>query len=394
MWNKVKLGEVLIRQFDDLKIDELAKYKRVTIKTKGQGVFLRDELFGNEIGTKNQYFINEGQFLLSKIDAMNGAFGIVPKICDKAIITGNFWTYNISNELIETQYLEFLIKAGVFTELSHKASEGTTNRKYLREPSFLAIEIPLPPLSEQLTIVAKLENATAKLKQIKQLRAESLKETEMIFDNFLANKYLKNESFLKIKLSNKEYLSINPSKSELSGFEDNTEVSFIPMSNVNPVKGIIESQNIRKLFEVKKGYTYFRNNDVIFAKITPCMENGNTAVAENLLNNIGFGSTEFIVFRVTEKLNSKYLYFLFRCRRFRDIAKENMTGTAGQQRISVSFFENFEIPIPPLEIQNQIVSEIENFNKKLDTIKQLQQQTEAEITAMEKSILNKYIQTN
>ena len=156
---------------------------------------------------------------------------------------------------------------------------------------------------------------------------------------------------------------LNPSKSELVNFDENMEVSFVPMKAVDSVEGIIKTPEIRHLTEVKKGYTYFRENDVIFAKITPCMENGKSAICKNLKNKLGFGSTEFHVLRPKDIVLSEWIYYFVRQNKFRKHAEKVMSGSAGQQRVPISFIQSYKIPIPSIKIQKKILEEIKNARK-------------------------------
>jgi len=146
---KVKVGDVLKRVKDTTTIDDNQRYKRMTIKMNHKGVSVRDIELGINIGTKSQFFIREGQFLLSKIDARNGAFGIVPPEADGAIITGNFWAFDVNQKELNIDLFHIMTSLPFFDELSKKASSGTTNRQYLDEKKFLAQEITLPPIEEQ-----------------------------------------------------------------------------------------------------------------------------------------------------------------------------------------------------------------------------------------------------
>jgi len=127
------------------------------------------------------------------------------------------------------------------------------------------------------------------------------------------------------------------------------------MSAVDEQTGAISVREERPLAEVSKGYTSFEEGDVLFAKITPCMENGKIAMARNLKNGIGRGSTEFHVLRPGDRVLGEYVYHFVRQKRFREDAKRNFIGTAGQQRVPRSFMENVAIPLPPLDEQRRIV---------------------------------------
>lgn len=130
--------------------------------------------------------------------------------------------------------------------------------------------------------------------------------------------------------------------------------------------GHMDTKVIRPYSEVKKGFTYFAENDVLFAKITPCMENGKGAVAEGLSNGIGAGSTEFHVLRpIPQKSNPYWLYIITMFEAFRINARKVMTGTGGQLRVPISYLKDYPITLPPIELQN----EFEKFYRQSDKSK-------------------------
>ena len=161
----------------------------------------------------------------------------------------------------------------------------------------------------------------------------------------------------------KKFVEINPSKSELKELNDNDMVSFIDMASVS-VNGYVEVMQEKAYSEVKSGYTYFRNGDIIIAKITPCMENGKCALVEKLTNNVGFGSTEFHVFRCGESLSNRYLFALLNTDNIRYLASCNMKGSSGHRRVPDTFYSSMEIPVPPMDIQMKIVDECEKIDQK------------------------------
>ena len=158
---------------------------------------------------------------------------------------------------------------------------------------------------------------------------------------------------------------INPKKNIDSRLEEDLVISFIPMASVSENGEILKLED-RFYRDVKNGFTYFCEGDVLFAKITPCMENGKGAFAVGLTNSIGFGSTEFHVLRpIKEKSNSYWLYVLTSFDFFRKKAEENMTGSAGQKRVQASFLENIKISVPPITLQ----AEFEQFVHQVDKSK-------------------------
>lgn len=140
-------------------------------------------------------------------------------------------------------------------------------------------------------------------------------------------------------------VNLNPVKSELDIPED-TLVSFIPMEAVNFDKNLTLTEE-RNLDEVYKGYTYFKNGDVVLAKITPCFENGKSAIAQNLTNGIAFGTTELHVLRSQDSINNHFLYYLIKSDSFMKIGESEMYGAGGQKRVPEEFIKNFLIALPP-----------------------------------------------
>ena len=138
-------------------------------------------------------------------------------------------------------------------------------------------------------------------------------------------------------------------------------VSFVPMPAVSDETGRIESQETRELETVWKGYTHFREHDVLFAKITPCMENGKIALAEGLLNGIGCGTTEFHVLRGRGATDPKLVWYFLRDKSFRIDAERSMTGAVGQRRVPKSYLEKHPFPLPPLAEQKRIVEKLDSL---------------------------------
>jgi len=176
--------------------------------------------------------------------------------------------------------------------------------------------------------------------------------------------------------------AINPSKAEVRGYPDDLDVTFVPMAAVSEAGGAIDSPDIRKLGEVKKGYTYFREGDVLFAKITPCMENGKAAVARGLANGLGFGSTEFHVLRPQEAVLPEWVFYWIRRPSFRERAAASFTGSVGQQRVPDWFLSEHQIPLPPLDEQRRIVERIEELARRIEEAKGLRHAARQEAEAV------------
>lgn len=187
--------------------------------------------------------------------------------------------------------------------------------------------------------------------------------------------------------------AINPSKAEVRGYPDDLDVTFVPMAAVSEAGGAIDSPDIRKLGEVKKGYTYFREGDVLFAKITPCMENGKAAVARGLANGLGFGSTEFHVLRPQKAVLPEWVFYWIRRPSFRERAAASFTGSVGQQRVPDWFLSEHQIPLPPLEEQRRIVGRIGELARRIQEAKGLRRAARQDAEALLPAALEQTVAT-
>ncbi len=157
-----------------------------------------------------------------------------------------------------------------------------------------------------------------------------------------------------------EIADINPPKPE--GINPQTAVTFIGMADVTTT-GDIAHTSIRDFGDTEKGYTAFRERDILIAKITPCFENGKCALASGLKHGIGIGSTEFHVIRVKNGMNPRFLLYHTRSPIFRKMGEANMTGSAGQKRVPTGFIKAYPIPVPPLRQQQNIVQILETWDR-------------------------------
>ena len=241
-----------------------------------------------------------------------------------------------------TEYVAFVLTKLVPT-MDAWATGGTF--KEISKSKFGELQIPLPPLEVQKEIVAELEGYQ---KVIDGARA--------VIKNYRPHIPI-NPEWPMVDLG--KVCIINPRKSELVNVNESTIVSFVPMSDIGEHAMFFEPKEIKRLKEVTSSYTYFKDDDVLLAKVTPCFENGKAGIARNLQNGIGFGSSEFYVLRPTNAVLPEWVFLSISTVSFHAWATPQMTGTGGLQRVPRLAVENYKIPVPSTDIQKALIKEIE-----------------------------------
>jgi len=276
-------------------------------------------------------------------------------------------TYLIPNkEDLETKFLFYYLRS-MYWDI-RKIEKGS-NQPGLNTTIIKKFSIPIPKyLKIQKNIVKKIELIVGNIQKLAQLRTSQLSSIENLMQSSLDQIFSSGKKNGWNFQSIIDVCDVNPSKSELKDVPGDRLVSFVPMEVVDEITGTIEEKRTASLSKVKKGYTYFKENDIIFAKITPSMENGKVAIAKDLKNKIGFGSTEFHVIRTKEEVIPGWIYHFLRQKKYRFKAKKNMTGTAGQQRVPRDFIENTEIPIPDTPIQIELVNFLDKLQMNLQKL--------------------------
>ena len=287
----------------------------------------------------------------------------------------------VTDSRVEKEYLYYYLKS-IKTNINNKGrgvAQNNINLSILKN-----LEVPIVSLKSQKNIVSILNRIDYIIEsRIKQLNKIN-ELTKSLFIEMFGD--LGEDIFgdgLKLL---KDVCQINPKKyNHIANIKDFL-VSFVPMSAVSE-SGEIDTTIIKHYNEVKKGFTSFVEDDVLFAKITPCMENGKGAIAKKLKNSVGFGSTEFHILRpLKDKSNSAWIYYLTSFYHFRKEAEIKMTGSAGQRRVPASFLENYKIALPPIELQNKFADYVSSIDKsKLAVKKSLE-----ELEILKKSLMQKY----
>jgi len=390
------IGSLILRNRDKEILEDDKAYKQVTIKLYGKGVVQRGSelILGKNIGTKNQFRISEGQFIMSKIDARNGAFGIVPAELEGAIITQDFLSYNINTEKILPEFFNMITSTKHFAELCQRASSGTTGRQRVDEKAFLGFRIPVPEKEFQAELTenfsdnieqaeslirdaTKLQNRTnqfisdslgitfqSKTKKLNKLSLVNFSElsrwdTLFLFggENLISKfELIENRNFINEFLKKEEKsLRINTSDSPKKDFH------YIGMENIEKDSGklldmpIVKGDKIKsQTIKVPKGY-------LIYGKLRPYLNKYwyNDKDEDDIVC-----SSEFFVFNCLKNIDIDYYKIILSSEIIQKQIQKEMSG-ARMPRIGEETFKSLLIPFPDRNTQLYIV---EKFNKYKDQV--------------------------
>lgn len=370
-WKKVKLGDVATY------INGCA-FKPSDWSFQGVPIVRIQNLTGSFSETNyydkpynSKYEINNGDVLIS----WSASLGVYVWNKGTAILNQHIFKVVFDKINIDKNYFVFAVKS--LLEKMEKQTHGAT-MKHITKPLFDNMSFPLPPMEEQKKIAALLDAVSDLLAKQKQLLAKQDTLIQSLFYDMFGTPEINEKNFITKKIS--ELCQLNPKKP--NGIPDNTECSFVPMPLVSE-DGNLNPTQIRLYKDVKKGFTYFEEGDVLFAKITPCMENGKGAIAKNLKNKFGFGSTEFHVLRPLNGIsNARWLFQITKFKKFRENAEKSMTGSAGQKRVPIGFFEKYVVALPPLELQEKFAAIVEQIESEKSKIKSAIAETQTLFNAL------------
>ena len=333
--------------------------------------------------TIEKYIIKDGDVVIARAGSVGVSYLL--RKPERAV----FASYLIRfRPFLNEKYFYYFLKSPFFwREISEKKLGITIPN--VNATKLKAVSLPLPSKCEQEKVVeaverlfSDLDNAINNLKKAKdQLKIYRQSVLKYAFEGKLTKKHSVWE-----RMSLSKVCEIKPSKKEVDGLPEEMDVSFLPMPNISE-SGKIIKHDIQKLKGVRKGYTYFKDGDVLLAKITPCFENGKKAIAENLINGVGFGSTEFHVLRSMEKVLPKWILLTVSLESFRNKAILQMTGAVGQKRVPSRIVEEYEISVPSIEEQKEIVQEIESRFSVCDKMEETIANSLEQADALRQSIL-------
>jgi type I restriction enzyme S subunit len=381
------LGDALSLDIDEIPIDPDTQYPIAGVYGFGRGLFHREPILGSQTGYKKLYRLHVGRIVMSRLKAFEGAISYIPEQFSGSFLSSEFPTFEVKEQIADIQYVSHICGWPEFWGLLQQGSKGIgARRERVHAERLLSIKVPLPDLDEQRRVATKLNAAMSVVARLAERQVAQSKMCTAASDAIVSTVFQRGvEAGWPLRKIG-EIAEINP---RLRRPSPDTVVAFVPMVALSEITGRIEFPEYRETRTLDGGYKQFERGDLIFAKITPCMQNGKSAVFFDSRAEIGFGSTEFHVVRPSNDVLSEWIHAWVRSRDFRLRAMLAFTGTAGQQRVLASFLKKAMIPVPPTESeQRDRLSFINRIHKKRLHCRNLEISQQERLRALRHSLLN------
>ena len=400
----VPIGQIIEKSTKSIEVKDDIQYKQITLKINGGGTLLRDVKYGKDIGTKRQYVVSSGQFIMSKIDARNGAFGVISDDLDGAIVTADFPVFNVNSRKVVSRYLFLLSATKAFIRFAQSCSRGTTNRQRMDIGMFLSKKIPLPSYDIQQSLV----NAyNAKIQKAADLEQQAEQRKQEIEDYLLTELGINRHNEIK-SAQNNGYKFL-----EFVRFKDINEWGIDKISKILPQNETYQLSKLNTL--IKEGYRgkspIYKESGQAFILNQKCNRWNEidlsykksvdekwllkikkelfTQEGDLLINSTGEGTlgratvitknfanllydSHLLLIRVNEKVLPNYLVLILNSSYGQNQVNTYKSALATKQtELGLENLKKVQIPLPPLSIQNAMV---EYINEQNSQIKELQQQ--------------------
>ena len=374
------------------------RYIRIT-DIDEKGLISHDELGATAKIIEDKYILCENDILIARSGATVGKAYIHKPALYDCFFAGYLIRFIINTDKALPEYIFTYTQLNAYKEWVN-AIQRPSGQPNINSEEYQSLEIPLPNIERQQVIVDVIKSAYLQKKQ-KESEAKQLldnvdayilnelgitlpeiktdlknrifkvnrSELEERLDSTVYKDVIKliSNNYDNVKLSSVAY--INPTGT-FKGKDIETPISFIPMESIDEIYSEVSKLEDTTI-ENASGFTKFKEGDLLWAKITPCMQNGKSAIAKNLTNGLGCGSTEFFVMRnKDERLAIEYLHVILHMKCVRETAMLYFGGSAGQQRVSSAFLENFNLPLPPKDKQIEIANHVYTIRQKAKALQE------------------------
>ncbi len=364
-----------------VRIEDDEKYNLITVKLYSKGLLLRKEAEGKEIKTKSMYAVYENDFIFSKIDARNGAWGFVPDYLDGAVVSGDFPILRLKSNA-NKEFLEYALSLRKNWELLRNLATGTTNRKRIQPETFLkTLKIPLPSLPEQKRIAFVLSSIQKDIEATERVIEATRELKRSMMKHLFTYGPVSVKEKQNVKLKDTEIGPI-PEEWEVVRLGDvfektrkprslsisaDSEIPFIPMEIVSENKKRVSGWTMKKFSDISSG-TFVFKNDLVIAKITPSFENGKQAILDNIPMDFAYCTTEVWAYhpKDEEKITTDFVYNYIKIDTIRSSLADKMEGTTGRKRLPKSALDTLLVPLPPLPEQQKIAEILSAIDEKIE----------------------------
>jgi len=373
-WTEAALGEVLVPRTETCAVLQDVEYREVTVSLWGKGVRLRRRVAGAGIAAPFRNVARRGDFIISKIDARNGAFGFIPDDLDGAVVSNDFPLFEVHSERLSPRWLYWISQSHFFTGLCKAASAGSTNRVRLDEGKFRELPIPLPPLAEQQRIVARLDAIETRLNRVQQLRVESHAESLSLLRSLLSEPHCRGIRHVPVS----ELVTWRAPDTVVSQSESYTFAGVYSFG-----RGVFRKESISGMNFAYDRLTRLRAGEFTYPKLM-AWEGALGVVPENC--DGCFVSPEFPVFTVhKEKVLPSILDIHFKTPAvWKALAALSPGTNLRRRRLNPNEFLSYQFPLPPMGVQLQV----EAVAKRLAKACREREAVEASHTALLPSLLD------
>ncbi len=383
-WPIVPLGQAIRHRKEFITIDDLTEYKRCRVQLHAKGIVLRDIVTGASIGTKKQQVCRAGEFLVAEIDAKVGGFGIVPGDLDGAIVSSHYFLYEINEQQLERRFLDYYIRTRSFRD--QVEAQGSTNYAAIRPWYVLDYTIPLPPLAEQQRIVARIDALAARIEEAKGLRAQAMAEVEAVMGGKLDEIYDDLATRYGLAPLDGACASITDGDHVTPRFSDGG-TRFIFVGNVS--SGYLHFNGCKYVdpayYESLKEYRKPKRGDILYSAVGATL--GVPAIVD--ADEAFCFQRHIAILKPDRKIiDSTFMWYLLRSRRIHSHAWGQTTGSA-QPTVPLRAIRAFPIVIPPISEQHQIAESLNDLQSKVDAVRRLQAETQAELDALLPAVLDR-----
>jgi type I restriction enzyme S subunit len=378
-WPQVRLGELLNYRKDFVTIDDLSTYKRPRVRLHAKGIVQRDEIQGVEIKTKQQQICRSGDFLVAEIDAKVGGFGIVPPGLAGAIVSSHYFLYSVRDSNLDKRFLDYFIRTPAFRD--QVEAQGSTNYAAIRPADVFDYAIPLPPLSEQRRIVARIEKLSTRTDEARALSHIATVEAEALHLSVLHQHFVSNASTWApmpmgeaVEISDKQ---VDPTSPEFA------RLPHISGENMESKTCRLLPLRTAEADGVRSNNYLFAPGTILYSKIRPYLRK---AVFADFR---GVCSADVYPIRVKSlKLDAQFVKWALVAEPFMEYANR-LSGRTRMPKLNRRQLFAFPFSHPSPTEQRRIVAELDALQAKVDEVKKLQAETRAELDALLPSILDR-----